>query len=137
MKSRYQGKRLWTWRQQTFPELTCSQDYNFLLFIDFSQIFDVVIFSTNWLFIFIYPGIWWRYLNINIYFSYLLFPTWYTNRLFVYINYIKLDSSTCFERTPPIIRRSTVINYCIVLVDSVECLKVHGPTNPKFMFVCL
>jgi len=27
--------------------------------------------------------------------------------LFVYTNYIKLDSSTRFERTPPIIRRST------------------------------
>jgi len=26
--------------------------------------------------------------------------------LFVYTNYIKLDSSACFERTPPIIRRS-------------------------------
>jgi len=26
--------------------------------------------------------------------------------LFVYTNYIKLDSSTCFERIPPIIRRS-------------------------------
>ena len=39
--------------------------------------------------------------------TYLLFPTWYTNLLFVYTNYIKLDSSTCFERTLPIIRRST------------------------------
>jgi hypothetical protein len=39
--------------------------------------------------------------------TYLLLPTWYTNLFFVYTYYIKLDSSTCFERTPPIIRRST------------------------------
>jgi len=25
-----------------------------------------------------------------------------------------------------------VINCCIWLVDSFECVKMHGPTNPKF-----
>ena len=39
--------------------------------------------------------------------TFLLLPTWYTNFLFIHINYIKLNSSTCFERNPPIIRRST------------------------------
>jgi len=39
--------------------------------------------------------------------TFLLLPTWYTNFLLIHINYIKLNSSTCFERNPPIIRRST------------------------------
>jgi len=39
--------------------------------------------------------------------TFLLLPTWYTNFLFIYTNYIKLNSPTCFERIPPIIRRST------------------------------
>jgi len=39
--------------------------------------------------------------------TFLLLPTWYTNFLFIHINYIKLNSSTCFERNPLIIRRST------------------------------
>jgi hypothetical protein len=39
--------------------------------------------------------------------TFLLIPTGYTNFLFIYTNYIKLISSTCFERIPPIIRRST------------------------------
>ena len=38
--------------------------------------------------------------------TFLLLPTWYTNFLFIYTNYNKLNSSTCFERIPPIIRRS-------------------------------
>ena len=33
-----------------------------------------------------------------------LLPIRYTNFLFIYTNYIKLNSSTCFERNPPIIR---------------------------------
>ena len=37
----------------------------------------------------------------------LLLTNWYTNFLFIHINYIKLNSSTCFERNPLIIRRST------------------------------
>ena len=40
---------------------------------------------------------------------FLLLPTWYTNFLFIYTNYIKLNSSTCFERIPPIIRRSLAV----------------------------
>ena len=43
----------------------------------------------------------------HICFNFLLLPTWYTNVLFIHINYIKLNSSTCFERNPLIIRRST------------------------------
>jgi hypothetical protein len=39
--------------------------------------------------------------------TFLLLPTWYTNFLFIYTNYIKLNSSTCFERNLLIIRRST------------------------------
>ena len=39
--------------------------------------------------------------------TFLLLPTWYTNFLFIHINYIKLNSSTCFERNPLIIRKST------------------------------
>ena len=42
-----------------------------------------------------------------VHLTFLLLPTWYTNFLFIYTNYIKLNSSTCFERNPPIIRRST------------------------------
>jgi len=40
--------------------------------------------------------------------TFLLLPTWYTNFLFIHINYIKLNSSTCFERNPLVIRRSTM-----------------------------
>jgi len=39
--------------------------------------------------------------------TFLLLPNWYTNFLFIHTNYIKLNSSTCFERNPLIIRRST------------------------------
>jgi len=39
--------------------------------------------------------------------TFLLLPTWYTNFLFFHIYCIKLNSSTCFEHNPPIIRRST------------------------------
>ena len=56
----------------------------------------------------------------------LLFPTWYTNSLFIYTNYIKLNSSTCLERIPPIIRRSkTQIVHMQPLVSSLsasDCL---------------
>ena len=38
---------------------------------------------------------------------FLLLPTWYTNFLFIHTNYMKLNSSTRFERNPLIIRRST------------------------------
>ena len=39
--------------------------------------------------------------------TFLLLPTWYTNFFYIHINYVKLNSSTCFERNPLIIRRST------------------------------
>jgi hypothetical protein len=47
---------------------------------------------------------------ITYFLIFLLLPTWYTNFLFIYTNYIKLNSSTCFERNPLIIRRSTTQN---------------------------
>ena len=40
--------------------------------------------------------------------TFLLLPTWYTNFLFIHTNYIKLNSCTCFEYSPLIIRRSTM-----------------------------
>jgi len=40
--------------------------------------------------------------------TFLLLPTWYTNFLFIHINYIKLNSSACFEWNPLVIRRSTM-----------------------------
>ena len=36
--------------------------------------------------------------------TFLLLPTWYTNFLFIHTDYIKLNSSTCFEHNPLIIR---------------------------------
>jgi hypothetical protein len=44
--------------------------------------------------------------NLNIWLAvhhsitFLLLPTWYTNFLFIHTNYIKLNSTTCFERNP-------------------------------------
>jgi len=40
--------------------------------------------------------------------TFLLLPTWYTNFLFIHTNYIKLTSSTCFERNQLIIRSATM-----------------------------
>jgi len=39
--------------------------------------------------------------------TFLLLTNWYTNFLFIHTNYITLNSSTCFEGYPLIIRRST------------------------------
>jgi len=33
--------------------------------------------------------------------TFILLPTCYTNFLFIHINYVKLNSSICFERNPP------------------------------------
>jgi len=53
--------------------------------------------------------------------TFLLLPTWYTDFLFIYINYIKLNSSTCFERNPIIIRwSSTQIVHMQPLVSSLS-----------------
>ena len=52
--------------------------------------------------------------------TFLLLPTWYTNFLLLHINYIKLNSSTCFERNPLIIRRSTQIVHMQPLVSSLS-----------------
>jgi len=65
--------------------------------------------------------------------TFLLLPTWYTNFLFSHINYIKLNYSTCFERNPLIIRRSTTqIIHIQPLVSSlsasdrlVQSLRLH------------
>ena len=43
----------------------------------------------------------------KVYINFLLLPTWYSNFLFIHTFYIKLNSSTCFEHNPHIIRRST------------------------------
>jgi len=45
--------------------------------------------------------------RLNIKSGFLLLPTWYTNFLFIDTNYIRFNSCTCFERIPPVIRRST------------------------------
>jgi len=53
--------------------------------------------------------------------AFLLLPNWHTNFLFIHTNYIKLNSSTCFERNPLIIRRSTKqILYMQSLVSSLS-----------------
>jgi len=49
----------------------------------------------------------WRYILEYRNIPFLLLPTWYTDSLFIHTNYMKLNSSTCFERNPLIIRRST------------------------------
>ena len=57
--------------------------------------------------------------------TFLLLPTWYTNFLFIHINYIKLNSSTCSERNTLIIRRSAQIVHMQLLVSSLsasDCL---------------
>ena len=52
--------------------------------------------------------------------TFLLLPTWYTNFLFIHTDYIKLNFSTCFERNPLIIRRSTQIVHMQPLVSSLS-----------------
>ena len=52
--------------------------------------------------------------------TFLLWPTWYTNFLFIHTNYIKLNSSTCFERNPLIIRSTTQIVHMHPLVSSLS-----------------
>ena len=49
----------------------------------------------------------WYLADVHHSITFSLLPTWCTNFLFIHINYIKLNSSTCFERNPLIIRRST------------------------------
>jgi hypothetical protein len=58
--------------------------------------------------------------------TFLLLPTWYTNFLFIHINHIKLNFSTCFERNPLIIRRSTMqIVHMQPLVSSLSAGDSH------------
>jgi len=57
-------------------------------------------------------------LNMRVIF---LLPTWFTNFMFIHTNYIKLNSSTCFECNPLIIRRSTMqIVHMQALVSSLS-----------------
>jgi len=83
-------------------------------------------YSINWL-VFITEmkslDIW---LAVHHSIAFLLLPTWYTNFLFIHINYIKLNSSTCFERNPLIIRRSaTQIVRIQPLVSSLSAQDGH------------
>jgi hypothetical protein len=52
--------------------------------------------------------------------TFLLLPTWYTTFLFIHRNYIKLNSSACFECNLLIIRRSTQIVHMQPLVSSLS-----------------
>jgi hypothetical protein len=65
----------------------------------------------------IYLDIW---LAVHHSILFLLLPTWYTNFLFIHTNCIKLNSSTCFERNPLIIRRLTQIVHMQPLVSSLS-----------------
>ena len=70
----------------------------------------------------------------------LLLPAWYINFLFIHINYIKLNSSTCFERIPPIIRRfMTQVVHMQPLVSSLsagDCLvHLQRVTMPEAAYV--
>ena len=70
--------------------------------------------------------------------TFLLLPSWYTNFLFVHINYIKLNSSICFERNPPIIRRSTTqIVHMQPLVSSLSAgVRLVQPLRKDFLIGC-
>jgi len=64
--------------------------------------------------------------TMSLYITFLLSPTWYTNFLLIYTNYIKLNSSTCFERNPLIIRRSTTqivrMQPLVLSLSATDCL---------------
>jgi len=58
----------------------------------------------------------------------LLLPTWYTDFLFVHINYIKLNSSTCFERV------KFFLDICLAVHHSITFLLL--PTlYTNFLFI--
>ena len=61
-----------------------------------------------------------------------------TNFLFIHTNYIKLNSSTCFERNPPIIRRSTTqIVHMQPLVSSLSTGdRLLQPLRKSFLSGC-
>ena len=70
--------------------------------------------------------------------TFLLLPTCYTNFLFIHTNYIKLNSSTCFERNPLIIRRSkTQIVHMQPLVSSFSASdRLVQPLRKDFLSGC-
>jgi len=71
------------------------------------------------------------------YVTFLLLPTWYTNFLFIHINYIKLNSPTCFERNPPIIRSTTQIVHMQPLVSSLSASDhLVQPLRKDFLSGC-
>jgi len=85
------------------------------------------------------------YTNLDIWLAvhhsitFLLLPTWYTNFLFIYTNYINLNPSTRFERIPPIIRRSTTqIVHMQPLVSSLFAgeFLVQPPRKESFLSGC-
>jgi hypothetical protein len=61
------------------------------------------------------------WLGVHHSITFLLLPTWYTNFLFIYANYNKLNSFIYFEGIPPTIRRSmTQIVHMQRLVSSLS-----------------
>ena len=70
--------------------------------------------------------------------TFLLLPTWYTNFLFIHTNYIKLNSCTCFERNPLIIRRSTTqMVHMQPLVSSLSASdRLAQPLRKDFLSGC-
>jgi hypothetical protein len=70
--------------------------------------------------------------------TFLLLPNWYTNFLFIHTNYIKLNSSTCFERNPLVIRRSTTkIVHMLPLVSSLSASDyLVQPLRKDFLSGC-
>jgi len=86
---------------------------------------------------FTYLDIW---LAVHHSITFLLLPTWYTNFLFIYTNYIQWNASTCFEHNPLIIRRSTTqIVHMQPLVSSLsasDCLvqPLSGCTRQEWRY---
>jgi hypothetical protein len=70
--------------------------------------------------------------------TFLLLPTWYMNFLFIHTNYIKLNASTCFERNPLIIRKSTTqIVHMQPLVSSLSASgRLVQPLRQSFLSGC-
>ena len=83
-----------------------------------------------YIYIYIYIYIW---LTVHHSITYLLFPTWYTNLLFVYTYYIKSGSSTCFERIPPTLCRPLFVIYYTIL----ETKKKERKKEPSYILSLL
>jgi len=70
--------------------------------------------------------------------TFLLLPSWYTNFLFIHINYINFNSSTCFKRNPLTIRRWTMQIFCMLpLVSSLSASdRLVQPLKKSFISGC-